>query len=1001
VSSESVANPEDLEGGSRWHRWEPHIHAPGTAINDQFKGADAWDKYLTALENAAPKIRALGVTDYYGTDLYERAVQAKKDGRLGDCDLIFPNIEMRLNIATVKGRWANDHLLVSPEDPGHVTEANRFMSGLTFEAHDDIFHCTRDDLIKLGRLHDGALTTDGARLECGAQQFKVSFPQLRELFGKSDWAKKNILIAVAGSETDGTSGIREGADATLRQEVEKFAHIIFASSVAQREFWLGKKGATLEQLWSRYDGPKPCLHGSDAHAACDVGLPAGDRFSWVKGAVSFDSLRQACIDPESRATVGAEPPFDASPSQVIAQVTLEGAPWALTPRITLNPGLVAIIGARGSGKTALADIIAAGCDAIDEGNESAILKSASFISRAREFLDGAKVHLRWAAGGNSTRELAPLFADDDASKHPRARYLSQKFVEDLCSSDNMADSLVAEIERVIFESHSMAERDGTADFAELLEIRTSRHRAARNREEMNIAALSEDIGEEHEKKALIADLTKQIEQKQLLIDNYTADRNKLVAKGGEERLARLGNLAEAAEKVRGYLRWFSNQEQTYLKLKDAVADLRRNQAPETLRRTKQLYSATGLEDEGWQEFLLDYKGDVDAAIAAGVKGAQDGAASWKGKAVEPLPPGVPHIAEDAELKDIPLSLLEAESARLEKLISEDRATALKFSALSKRITEETTALAKLKERLEDCQKADGRIGELNAQRQESYRRIFDAIQAQEDILRALYKPLMQRLAGSKGTLAKLSFAVSRHANVEAWAEEGENLIDLARTGPFRGTGTLLAKATAALKPAWETGDAAAVDAAMEKFREDNQAGLLGHCPVPRAEQANFRGWLKGFAFWLFGTQHISINYSIDYEGVEIRKLSPGTRGIVLLLLYLALDDRDDRPLIIDQPEENLDPKSIHDELVHLFTEAKGKRQVIMVTHNANLVVNTDADQVIVAKAGPHAAGKLPPITYLSGGLENAAIRQEVCNILEGGDIAFRERARRLRVRLKR
>ena len=55
----------------------------------------------------------------------------------------------------------------------------------------------------------------------------------------------------------------------------------------------------------------------------------------------------------------------------------------------------------------------------------------------------------------------------------------------------------------------------------------------------------------------------------------------------------------------------------------------------------------------------------------------------------------------------------------------------------------------------------------------------------------------------------------------------------------------------------------------------------------------------------------------------------------LLLLYLALDDSDDRPLIIDHPEENLDPKSVFDELVALFIAAKAKRQVIMVTHNAN------------------------------------------------------------------
>src|SRR6185436_2503488 len=111
--------------------------------------------------------------------------------------------------------------------------------------------------------------------------------------------------------------------------------------------------------------------------------------------------------------------------------------------------------------------------------------------------------------------------------------------------------------------------------------------------------------------------------------------------------------------------------------------------------------------------------------------------------------------------------------------------------------------------------------------------------------------------------------------------------------------------------------------------------------------------------------HISIRYGIDYDDVDIRKLSPGTRGIVLLLLYLALDDNDNRPLVIDQPEENLDPKSVFDELVHLFIEAKAHRQVIMVTHNANLVINTDADQIIIAHASPAADGGLPSFSYVA------------------------------------
>ncbi|XEU43690.1 hypothetical protein P7L65_13325 [Tistrella mobilis] len=195
------------------------------------------------------------------------------------------------------------------------------------------------------------------------------------------------------------------------------------------------------------------------------------------------------------------------------------------------------------------------------------------------------------------------------------------------------------------------------------------------------------------------------------------------------------------------------------------------------------------------------------------------------------------------------------------------------------------------------------------------------------------------------------------------------------------------------------GDPKAVAEAMAGFRQAHQAEQLDLSEVPRSQRADYRFGLRRFAKWLYGTNHIEITYSIDYEAVDIRKLSPSPRGIVLLLLYLALDDNDDRPLIIDQSEQNLDPKPIFDELIELFILAKNVRQVIMVTPNANLVVNRHADQVIVALAGTHTPGKLPLICYLSGGLENAEMRKHVCDILEGGERALKGRARRLRVRL--
>jgi hypothetical protein len=507
-------------------------------MNNQFGGPTAWEDYLTALEMAAPAIEAIAVTDYYVTDTYEEVLRRKVAGRLPKAKLVFPNVELRLDVATAKGGFVNLHLFVSPEDPKHIEELQRLLSRLQFNVMQDRFDCTRADLIRLGKKADPNITDDRAALAYGANQFKVNFQKLREVFSESGWARNNILIAVAGGAADGTSGVREAADQTIRREIEGFAHVIFAGSPAQREFWLGQKDLRPDEIRARYGGLKPCLHGSDAHKLDDVASPFGNRFSWTKGGLEFDALRQACIDPDGRAYVGEQPPRSAMPSQVISHVQTGNADWATTPDIPLNHGLVAIIGARGSGKTALADVIAAGCDAISPSGWNADENiSPSFLARARKLIGNASTTLTWGGGATVTRALD----GSDANGHmtfPRARYLSQQFVEELCSAKGVSDGLVDEIERVIFESHSQDDREWALDFAELRDQQTSRFQQAREREAEAIADISDRIATEFEKESLVATLTTQVGQKKKLIADYTADRAKLVVKGTEAQVAR-------------------------------------------------------------------------------------------------------------------------------------------------------------------------------------------------------------------------------------------------------------------------------------------------------------------------------------------------------------------------------------------------------------------------------------------------------------------------------
>lgn len=987
--------------GSEWHRWEPHIHGPGTVLNNQFGSIDPWTAYFSALEACSPTIEALAVTDYYTTDTYEEVVRRKAAGGLPNVKFLFPNIELRLDVAAKSG-FVNLHLLVSPEDPNHIDEIRRFLSRLHFTAHDDRYDCTSADLIRLGKVTDRSIKDDHAALVLGAMQFKVNFDGLRKSFKESAWARDNILIAVAGAAGDGTSGVRQAADQTVRQEIEKFAHVIFAGSPAQREFWLGKKDVSVEQLQARYDGCKPCLHGSDAHDLASIGRPAGDRYSWIKGELTFDALRQACIDPEGRAYVGTEPPRAAMPSQVISHVLIENAPWAATKSVPLNSGLVAIIGARGSGKTALADMIAAGCNAIPGSSWTADEDiSPSFLVRARPLIGDARVKLTWGGGELSGSHLDGRDAGD-VTAYPRARYLSQQFVEELCSAKGASEGLVHEIERVIFEAHSEEGHDGAYSFDELRDQRALRYQQARRREDDAIAATSDRIAEELEKEALVTTLTGQIAAKETLIKGYTADLSKFVIKGTEAQVQRHTALAEAVQTLTTRVNALGNQRRTFVAMQDEVTNMRTARAPEMLRQAMARHQAGGLGTQQWDDFLLVYKGDVDRALNGYIAWADQEIAKING--VPPLSgdPSVPLIPADADLQLAQLAALKAEMGRLEKLISADTVIRNQYAALSKKISTEKTALQALKTRLEDAKGAAERRKGLQQEREAAYGRLFDAVISEQKALIELYAPLMERLAAMSGTLKKLSFRVSRVADISGWSNAGENdLIDCRKAGAFYGRGALENLARIELKPAWETGSADQIQAAMAGFIASHYKALLAHAPYAPADHETFRHWLKRFAQWLFSTDHISVRYEILYDGIDIRKLSPGTRGIVLLLLYLALDDADDRPLIIDQPEENLDPKSVFDELVSLFIAAKSKRQVIMVTHNANLVINTDADQIIVADASPPLDGGLPSFNYVAGGLEDAEIRKVVCDILEGGAKAFRERARRLRVRLER
>lgn len=981
---EPMATNNGDESGSRWRRWNPHIHAPGTLLADQF--ADDWEKYLKAIEDATPVVEVLGITDYSCIECYKSVKEQRELGRLPNVKMLFPNVEFRMSVETEKHKGINLHLMFSPDDEDHVQQIERALLALSFEFNGHPHRCSVAELAILGRAHNSKLSDELAARREGANQFKVELVKFRELFRNNKWVAQNCIVGVASKSNDGTAGLQGDAGfAAMRKEIERFAQVIYCSNQKTRDFWLGKSADDLKKLEQTYGGRKPCLHGCDAHSVARTCLPDDARYCWIKGDPTFESLRQTLLEPDERVWIGPSAPDRHDASQCIASISTRETPWIQNAEIPLNSGLVAIIGSRGSGKTALADIIAIGADVT-----SPLELQSSFIYRATwpaNHLNDAVVDLRWGDGTSTTRWLSP---QNYESGNDTVRYLSQQFVEQLCSAEGLAVELRKEIERVVFDATDTDDRYNAETFEELAEIHLKPIRRQRDVAKEAIENTSDQVNTEDALHNRIPAIKKEQEERKARIQRYTNEMKTLVPKDKEARAARLATLEAAVTTANTVVERLNRAKLRVENLRAEVGSIRKTTAPQMLAELKESFEEAGLSPGQWESFGLIFKGDVDAILTERI-----GAITREVKLLSEGGAAPVDLATDPMLK-WPLKTLIAERNKAKEAVGIDGQKQVRYEQLQKALGSEEKAQQKSAEDFVHAQgAAERRKGHIE-RRRALYVQVFQSYLDEQQVLEELYAPLQKALTDATGSLKRLRLTVSREIGLKEWVRKGEELVDLRKDSKLRGHGALEKEVERMLMPAWRTGTAEQVGEAMQEFIKEMYQEIRNAMPsdiTPEQETV----WTQQIGTWLYSTNHVKMRYGVTYDCVAIEQLSPGTRGIVLLLLYLVIDQQDRRPLIIDQPEENLDPKSVFDELVPHFRAARKRRQVIIVTHNANLVVNTDADQVIVASSEPNPGGGLPNVIYRCGSLEAPDIRTTVCEILEGGEQAFMERERRYRL----
>ena len=934
-----------INRGSEWNRWDLHVHT-ASSYDYKYKGADADDLLCTALRENG--IRAVAITDHFTIDK-ERITSLRTKAP----DIVFfPGVELR----TDKGS-NNLHLI------------------LIFSENYDLEVLSND--------FDAIMIRGSAKASTSNETIFWSFDNILEFAKKHD-----ALISIhAGNKTNGIDKEISNAlpvNQAIKADIAENIHF----------FEIGKHRDidAYEQHVFREVPEKPLLLCSDNH---DPREYSPKDALWIKADLTFEGLKQCLYQPQERVFIGVIPPvldrlnknkqvnIDWISVKRIDDPVNEHVHW-FDADIPLNPGMTAIIGNKGSGKSALADIIGHLC-------KCNTMKSASFLNTNRfkkepkNYSNDYIGRLCWADG--VTVEMS-LSEDGSATTIEDAQYLPQKYIEDTCN--NIDDGFQDEINKVIFSYVDRVERGEAQDLQELVKQKAKPIELNIQADIDRIKKLNSSIIKMEQKMTVSykKEISDSLKKAQETLSRHDTSKPKEVEKPDtqEDNAEYLIALQSLNVKIEENQKRKEAVISTISKLNALIDD-----ATVIIAQLELLENQVDLAEEMIKAFVEKYElSQTEASISLStpkeyINTIKNHAAEEKTKKQDEISNSehglTVAINELEEQKRTLIASANSDEKKYQKYLSDlEEWNRRRMEIVGDKDTEGTlTYFEEEKKYLEESLASD--YQDSISQRDDLTRKLHNDKSSALSVYQSIYAPIQGEITELLGDIDdNVTFKAELFMHDSELPNNILQYINQKMKGKFHGSKDAY-QIVEKLVHRTDFNDSESVLAFIQNIT------VAATEDLEKAEKKISN--LQDFYDYLYSLDYIDVDFKLKMGERDLNELSPGERGIVLLIFYLALS-KESKPIIIDQPEDNLDNQSVYSKLVPCICRAKQKRQVIIVTHNPNIAVACDAEQIVFCKMDKNSY----QIRYEAGSIENPEIRKHVIDVLEGTEPAFDLRRRK-------